>query len=607
MYEFIDSSLESKLVQMVNDAVRSRMEANGQFFASSNEQQRAKIDPVESHVSTGTTLPHHFVSMSPAPQPSPLMHVRPLEYPSPTPQLSDISSFENSPEKNSPSRFANVGLGWQDSMGLPINMFTEDSPITRALKKITDHLDPLNASANEPLLQEFEAFETRRQQPSDEYSQMIETTLAALSPSVSPRHQHDTTKSRLARIQNPIHSAANLKTSSHSASHSKLCVEDLSLEQNVIFYDAADAQISDVSMQSALKGSTVVLQPFDSGADTEMPNRSGIVVAAVLPDPFQMLPDESKLHTQPRNRFNLFETVQEIEADATLLKQQTSNYVHVHHLKTKSQRGGRDVAGENDMSEHANASQYLLSADHIQIPECINLEDDFIQATTWEMNPQAVTQDIQVQHIDYATTPKTHENLSPVKIQNASPASIAGETRRHTHQKSELDDSVSNMSDRISMRKQEVTVLEKGIDSIRGISELLEMYTSIPSANKKYSPKYDAAGQTKTKVVLPWEVGSEELSAKVVLNHQQLSAAEHSLESRQQSIIEADPSILPEIADSPRPRLQKLNVVANILRDTLPIEGLGLSQNDSEIDEGAISGDESEEYCKDDSEDVFDA
>jgi hypothetical protein len=609
MYEFIDSSLESKLAQMVNDAVMSRMEASGNFFASSKEQQRANIDPVQSHASNGTTLPHHFVSMSPAPQPSPLMHSQPLEYPSPTPQLSDISSFGNSPEKFSPSRFANVGLGWQDSMGLPISMFTEESPITRALKKITDHLNPLNASANEPLLQEFAAFETCQQQPSNEYSQMIETTLAALSPSVSPRHQNYATKSRLARNQSTNYSDAMSKTSSHS----KLCVEDLSPDHNPVFYDAADALIHDVSMRSALQGRTVVLQPLDSGADAVMPDRSGILVAAMLPDPFQMLPDDSKLLTQPSVRFNLFETVQEMDADATLLKQQTSHEVHLHKLGTTSQSGGRDVAGKNDMPESANASQSLLSADHIQIPECIDLEDDFIKATTWEMSPHAVTKHGPVQHTNYATIPKTHEDLSPAKIQNASPSTMTGETRRHTQQNSELDDSVSNMSDRISMRKQEVTVLEKGIDSIRGISELLEMYTSIPSANKKYSPIYDAAGQTKpfaeskAKVVLPWEVGSEELSAKAALSHQQLSATLRTLETEQQSIIEADLSVLPEITDSPWPRWQKVNVVANILRDTLPMEGLGLSQNDSEIDEGAISGDESEGHSNSDSENVFDA
>jgi hypothetical protein len=33
--------------------------------------------------------------------------------------------------------------------------------------------------------------------------------------------------------------------------------------------------------------------------------------------------------------------------------------------------------------------------------------------------------------------------------------------------------------------------------------------------------------------------------------------------------------------------------VANILRDALPVKGLDLSQNDSDVDEAAISGDDS--------------
>jgi len=159
------------------------------------------------------------------------------------------------------------------------------------------------------------------------------------------------------------------------------------------------------------------------------------------------------------------------------------------------------------------------------------------------------------------------------------------------------------MSDKLSFMKQEAIVLEEGIDSIRGISELLEMYTSIPSNHKKYSPKYDATGQAKeyaesnANVGNPRELEYETFSAETASNDVQQGDEDHVLKNWD----------LPAIADSPQRQCPKVNVVANILRDALPVQGLDLSQNDSDIDEGAISGDNSEDYSNSDDESAFHA
>jgi len=246
------------------------------------------------------------------------------------------------------------------------------------------------------------------------------------------------------------------------------------------------------------------------------------------------------------------------------------------HLQTSNHSHERDAGIEEYKFQKEDAVKNPKSAEYIRIPECIDLEDEFIKNTT----------------------------LSP-------PAATTGGRHRHTIESFELHDSTSGMSDKLSFMKQEAIVLEEGIDSIRGISELLEMYTSIPSNHKKYSPKYDATGQAKeyaepnANVGKPRELEYETFSAETASNDVQQGDEDHVFKNWDQS--HTNISMLPAIADSPQRQCPKVNVVANILRDALPVQGLDLSQNDSDIDEGAISGDNSEDYSNSDDESAFHA
>jgi hypothetical protein len=68
------------------------------------------------------------------------------------------------------------------------------------------------------------------------------------------------------------------------------------------------------------------------------------------------------------------------------------------------------------------------------------------------------------------------------------------------------------------------------------------------------------------------------------------------------------PLLLPDIAASPEsPCLTSVNMVASILRDALPVKGLELSQDDSDLDEGNISGDELEQCDFSAGEGMFEA
>jgi hypothetical protein len=246
------------------------------------------------------------------------------------------------------------------------------------------------------------------------------------------------------------------------------------------------------------------------------------------------------------------------------------------YLQTPNHSHERDAGIEQYKFQKEDAVKNPKSAEYIRLPECIDLEDEFIKNTT----------------------------LSP-------PPATTGGRHRHTIESFELHDSTSGMSDKLSFMKQEAIVLEEGIDSIRGISELLQMYTSIPSNHKKYSPKYDATGQAKEFAESNANVGKlreleyETFSAETASNDVQQGDEDHVLKNWDQS--HTNISMLPAIADSPQRQCLKVNVVANILRDALPVQGLDLSQNDSDIDEGAISGDNSEDYSNSDDESAFHA
>jgi type II secretory pathway pseudopilin PulG len=593
MYEFIDSSLENKLAQMVDDAVTSRMEASGKVFFSGNEQQQPQNYPIEEHTSSNrSTLPRSVASMSPAPQPSPRMHSRPLDYSSPTPQLSDISSFGSSPDKHFPSAFANVALGWQDSMGLPINMVSEDSPITRALKKITDHLGSSSASEQLSFLQsalsetsersllmqeqqqqeqqeqqqqqQQEQQQQQQQQSSDEYSHMIATTFAALSQSISPNHHNRAISPLTAQTQN----TSFLKSSPRKLSYHKLFVENLSAENDPEYHITADTSLHYVVTRP-------VLGPIDSVPSQEISSRSDIPASAPS-DSSLICSEDNKSIRRSSVRFNLFETEQQTDEDATSTKGELSQYDNRHHLqKTSTHIYVRDARIEEYNFQQEDAAKNPKSAEYIRIPECIDLEDEFIKTT---LSPSTAT---------------------------------TGERHRHTRERFEHHDPTSIMNDKLSFMKQEAIVLEEGIDSIRGITELLEMYTSIPSNHKKYSPKYDATGQAKefaesnANVGKPRELEYEMFSPETAPNDAQQGDEDHAFKYWDQS--HANLSMLSTTADSPQRPCPKVNVVANILRDALPVQGLDLSQNDSDIAEGAISGDNSDDYNNSDDESAFHA
>ena len=144
-------------------------------------------------------------------------------------------------------------------------------------------------------------------------------------------------------------------------------------------------------------------------------------------------------------------------------------------------------------------------------------------------------------------------------------------------------------------------MLEEGIESIRGISELLEMFTSTASPATKVEsshakdPVVRTEAVSNAKIYLPWELEFN-LAAAYDQRHSAIeSAHEHVQQSDpSKSRIETLAQLLPEIVVSPETQQLKVNLAANVLRDALPIHGLDLSPNESEIDESAISGDDSE-------------
>jgi hypothetical protein len=99
--------------------------------------------------------------------------------------------------------------------------------------------------------------------------------------------------------------------------------------------------------------------------------------------------------------------------------------------------------------------------------------------------------------------------------------------------------------------------------------------------------------------LLPWELEFDGPAANRSATHENAfpeSAREHGQQLKQsEPRIETLAQLLPEIVVSPAtPQRLQVNLAANVLRDALPVHGLDLSQHESEIDEGAISGDGSE-------------
>ncbi len=660
MYEFIDSYLDEKLARMASEAVLSRMDREsqrsrddrgGKLVTFLTEQQRAEAKPIAA-----------ALSMSPAPQPSPLMHSQPPEYPSPNPQLSDISNFENSPDYNSPSRFANIALGWQDTMGLPINLYSEDSPITKALKHITKHLHSSSATVKHPsfaesdapqqlLLPHQSAVESRILEDAtsclDEYSQMIATTLRALSPtSVSPRstnqpkYLNTPRDTSLGAISEPL------------SSHWLHAEDSSSTSERVPILPHVSSTTQDLSFPSTL------------------PTRT------VLPDPSDVLTADPKVSMQPLVRFNLFQDIQQEEADSALHLKETSPQVFSHIRVLQPQH--TDSANNDDISTMAAEPQLPSQALFLQIPELTTSEDDHVGRDILRSSPLNTSQLVgketlkekiarQKREADLASTAAaspvappsptmasfdadfptrsrsessagketlkekilrqkreselaaapaspstsaveatkhatiTSQNSSPIEYLRGAPASNPQISPQHAQQGSDANDSHHIMRGRISRQKREAIMLEEGIESIRGISELLGMFTSTaPPASKVESPhakdpvvRTEAASNAK--IYLPWELEFNRAAAYEQRHSAIESAHEHVQQSDpSKSRIETLAQLLPEIVVSPETPQLKVNLAANVLRDALPVHGLDLSPNESEIDENAISGDDSE-------------
>ncbi len=554
MYEFIDISLESKLARLVNEAVSSRMEANGKLFHSDNDhklggQMNQKAESVPS-----SPLSRPLVSISPAPQPSPLMHSRAPEYPSPTPQLSDISSFGNSFDRDSPSTFSNIALGWQDSMGLAINMSTEDSPITRALKQITEHLAPSNAKARQQSPPQWQ----QRQQLSDEYSKMIEVTLAALSPnsSLSPNRQN--------RGIVPRASQSPDQNTRDSACLRQLHINDLNPEEMPEIQDLPTL-VEDASAQSGSQNRTALSDSVRMLAADETPEPCDALVAAEPSYPTQVQAAGPNDLRQTVVRLNLLEIIHE---------QDIEEHSHI----------GSDAAKKEDKTQDVDKSHNFDMPDQ-------DSHHGFVQ----EMGR------VTIPAIQETLTPEKYPLASSSSSSSSTPSSIAGRLHQHSRQGCEAIDLQTTMSERISIRKREVTALGEGIDSIRGISSLLEMYTSVPSA--KSSQTNGAGDQTRLladsspTASQPQKSISEGPLVKVDQDDRDIAAI-RSPEHGQRLVlpIKTLPLMLPDIAVSPEsPCLTSVNMVASILRDALPVKGLELSQDDSDLDEGNISGDELEQ------------
>jgi hypothetical protein len=585
MYEYIDSYLDEKLSRMASEALlsridhearRSRDDRSGDFDAFFNEPPRAEAK------SAATAA-----SISPAPQPSPLMHTHPPEYPSPNPQLSDISNFETSPDYNSPSRFANIALGWQDTMGLPINLYAEDSPITKALKNITNHLNPSSSSIKlSSLAETFTPSNASEQQLlprqnaaeindvedvtscPDEYSQMIAETLRALSPAtVNPRRSANPSESP----NTPRNSSSGAK-SELFASRRHRADETSSITERVPISSQESNNIQDFSFTSTLS------------------------VRAVLPDPSDVLTTDPEVFTQPIMRFNLFQDVQQEQADAALLKESSQKFL----TRTRALPHQHDEsANSNDASPVVAERQLPSQALFLQSPELTTSQNyhDHIGKDIVRSSPPKSSQIVEATM--RATVPSQNDtSLSPIGY----PRGVATGNPRISPQSAEqgydANDSREIMRERISRQKREARMLEEGIKSIRGISELLEMFTDIPATN--------AESHAKGLVVRMVDVSdaNSNLSRGLEFNHEAINdewqrAGDSAHERAQQS----DPSksrtetiaqLLPEIVVSPETPRLKVNLVASVLRDALPIHGLDLTPNESDIDEGAISGDDSE-------------
>lgn len=538
MYEFIDSSLEAKLTQMVNDAVLSRMKAGSNLVFEKDQN----ADMKSNHVNEYSRAVR--VSMSPAPQPSPTMHSRPTEYPSPTPQLSDISSFANSPDNNYPSNFSNVALGWQDSMGLPMNMYTENSPISLALRKITDHLHSSKGSAQHSSLRDvFPSEASRQQQPcirSNEYSEMIQATLSTLSPSsISPR--------------------GNLGFG--------------------------------VPRNPADRNASVVLLPVasDNASFAKHSHRSPV---------FEIKPEISR---QPTVRFNLFEAIPE----------ELAAYENPSIPNVEISIASQPISQIREARDAATKGLAPTIHDTVLVSAGKDLEHDVLHCLKiGHINPKEPMPDKPElsrlgpeQPIQGVTMTPRHQKWSPVNGQDDASQSRRGQSSPKLQQGSDAKFFNGAVNDSILRQKQEAILLEEGIESIRGIAELLEMYTSIPSANAASSPKNDTKGEKQFSPknigktdVLSTEIHYAGLFQNATLNRQTFA---RSLETeRMQNLskfsIEKLPQLLPEISPSPEMKRPNLNIVASILRDALPVKGLDLSQNDSDVDESAISGDDSE-------------
>jgi hypothetical protein len=666
MYEFIDSYLDEKLARMASEAVLSRMDREaqrsrddrgGNLVTFLTEQQRAEAKPIAK-----------AASMSPAPQPSPLMHSQPPEYPSPNPQLSDISNFENSPDYNSPSRFANIALGWQDTMGLPINLYSEDSPITKALKHITKHLHSSSATVKDPSFAESDEFqqlllphqsaaESRILEDDtscpDEYSQMIATTLRALSPtSVSPRSTNQPKSLNTPRD-------TSLGAIAEPLSSHRLHAED-----------------------SSSTSQRVPILPHVSSTSQDLSFPSTLSTRTVLPDPSDVL--NAEVSMQPLVRFNLFQDIQQEEADPACHLKETSPQVFSHMRALQHQH--IDSANNDDISKVAAEPQLPSQALFLQIPELTTSEDYLVGRAIMRSSPLKTSQLVgketlkekiarQKREADLASTAAaspvvppsptmasfdadfptrsrsegsagketlkekiarqkreselaaapaspstsaleatkhatiTSQNGSPIEYLRGAPASNHQVSPQYAQQGSDANDSRHIMRGRISRQKREAIMLEEGIESIRGISELLVMFTSTaPPATKAESshakdPVVRTEAVSNAKVYLPWELEFNRAAACDQRHSAACDQRHSAIESAHEHVQQSDPSksrietlapLLPEIVVSPETPQLKVNLAANVLRDALPVHGLDLSPNESEIDENKISGDDSE-------------
>jgi hypothetical protein len=571
MYEFIDMSLEKKLARLVDEAVLSRIGENGHLLHADLAQKWGEMNQ---NTETAPKSPSHqpLVSMSPAPQPSPFMHSQPPEYPSPTPQLSDISSFGNS-LSHSPSTFANVALGWQDSMGLAMNMSREDSPITKALKQITEHLDPSNATSQgySPLRRR----EQQQQPPSklsrDQYK-MMEGTTAALSPnSVSPNNQN---RGMVPWISQAQPKSPSGEKTANSRSQARLHIVHPNPQQNLKNENVSGA-LKGLSVVVLHDNKTALLDPVHTLNAVIIPDPDDILASAKLPNPTQVyvtVPNDFRL---TKLRFNLLETVHEKQIEEAPLK---LNSGHDHFTYAQMSHNSDDMGMEDE-------AQNVSPADHLQNPYLIHAEDSVANFANEQMG----------------------------RIEQASPSAIAGRWPQQITQSSEANDlKLIGTSDRLLIRKREAAVLEEGIDSIRGISELLELYTSVPSPDFKYSATKGAVSQNTSMMdsgvnaVLP---GEKLLVTAAPTGQQQVAKLRYpeqkqSLEVVKSSIDNILP-LLPEITGSPESQHPKMNIVAKILRDALPVKGLEFSLNDSDFNESAISEDGFEHSDNMDSDETF--